>query len=99
MLGRISFWANSSAVCAMSWCCSEKSSGVKTSSRARDSRRKLPPGKRVGTDVALDMKPFYHEGHEGTRRKTKIREKPRKVEIPTSSQRGATSTRYRSRTG
>src|SRR5579863_9099076 len=43
MLGTISLTANSSAVCPMSRCCSVKSSGVKTSSVLRSSRRKLPP--------------------------------------------------------
>src|SRR6266851_4584833 len=44
MLGMISFCANSSAVCAISECCSLKSSGVNTSSGCRESNRKLPPG-------------------------------------------------------
>src|SRR5437879_3240427 len=42
-LGMISFTAKSSAVWAMSWCCSEKSSGVKISLGFRSSSRKLPP--------------------------------------------------------
>src|ERR1051326_8988820 len=43
MLGTISLTANSSAVWPMSWCCSEKSSGVNTSLGWRSSKRKLPP--------------------------------------------------------
>src|SRR5258708_28530388 len=73
--GRISFWANSSAVCAMSRCCSVKSAGVKTSSGERESRRKLPPGTRRSIGVVLDILGpiFHHEGHEGTRRKAEVR--------------------------
>ena len=42
-LGTISLSANSSAVCAISKCCSVKSSGVNTSSGVRSSIKKLPP--------------------------------------------------------
>src|SRR5580765_2317100 len=43
MLGTISLFANSSAVCAIKRCCSVKSSGVHTSAGVRSSIRKLPP--------------------------------------------------------
>src|SRR5208337_2135836 len=41
--GRISLTENSSVVCPIIRCCSEKSSGVKTSAVCRSSNRKLPP--------------------------------------------------------
>ena len=51
--------ANSSAVCPMSWCCSVKSSGVKTSSPFRSARRKLPPEiLLVGIAVVAISNPF-----------------------------------------
>ena len=61
MLGTISLLANSSAVCAMSRCCSLKSSGVKTSSRVRSSIRKPPPrillaGTAVTVAIFLSLK-------------------------------------------
>src|SRR5437016_861664 len=56
MLGMISFCANSSAVCAISLCCSLKSSGVKMSSTLRSSSSQLPPWIFVfGTTVAVAM--------------------------------------------
>src|SRR4029077_6325944 len=59
ILGTISLTANSSAVWPTSWCCSVKSSGVKTSSGRRCSSRKLPPDILVlGTAVVAIINPF-----------------------------------------
>src|SRR5207244_10424990 len=59
ILRTISLMANSSAVCPISWCCSVKSSGVKTSSPFRSSRRKLPPEILVlGIAVVAISNPF-----------------------------------------
>src|SRR5207248_1721509 len=56
MLGMISFCANSSAVCAISLCCSLKSSGVKISSTLLSSSSQLPPWIFVfGITVAVAM--------------------------------------------
>src|SRR3954471_22409762 len=52
--GRISWRANSSAVFAICWCSSVKSSGVKTSFGLRSSRSQLPPETfTFGTAVAV----------------------------------------------
>src|SRR3954469_3048674 len=52
--GRISWRANSSAVFAICWCSSVKSSGVKTSFGLRSSRSQLPPATFIfGTAVAV----------------------------------------------
>src|SRR6266849_10569379 len=67
-LGRISLTANSSAVCPMSWCCSVKSSGVKTSSVRRSSSRKLPPEILVLGIAAVTMEPLL------TTKDTKVHE-------------------------
>src|SRR3954463_16721704 len=54
MAGIISWRANSSAVFAICWCSSVKSSGVKTSFGLRSSRSQLPPATfTFGTAVAV----------------------------------------------
>src|SRR5690242_5044008 len=61
ILGTISLVANSSAVCAINWCCSVKSSGVKMSFGLRSSIRKLPPGSIfVGIEVTVAI--FHLDG-------------------------------------
>src|SRR5580693_3655199 len=72
MLGTISLMANSSAVWPMSRCCSVKSSGVKTSSVLRSSRRKLPPEILVcGTAVVVAI--YLIESPQPTNFTTEVR--------------------------
>src|ERR1700730_7090374 len=71
--GRISLTANSSAVCPIIWCCSEKSSGVNTSAVCRSSSRKLPP--RIldfGIAVVAIVKTFHRRGQRNTRKHREI---------------------------
>src|SRR5271169_5913544 len=90
MLGRISLTVNSSAVCPINCCCSVKSSGVKTSSGRRDSRRKLPPeilDLEIAAVVAITH-PFkckYRHGRGGAatlRTSNCKRESPQKLVAP-----------------